>query len=401
MISVEMKQFRQAAQLAGQCVERRNTIPVLGALRARANGKLELSGTDLDMTVDVRVPCDKATSENHEFMLQNFRFLVKAVAAAGGSQVQLAPTADALGVVAGELAINIKPDIKLDDWPTHCGAVVAEEFAARLSAKHLRQIDRVRAAISAEETRYYLNGVYLHHVQDWTWRAVATDGHRLMVAELQLPDASGTLPAINRKTDWGKGVIIPRKAMRLALDALAKCDEVDFRAGRVTARNTIESTAPDRAGMPCVSFAGALKGMDYQLSTKCIDGTFPDYRKVIPTENPVGVTLKIARLRQAIEAVAHITDTRTPAIKLSFDKRGVVVGNVFGHGSISANFRVPADHNAPDGLTVGLNSQYLKDCLAALRGENVFLGMVDRACPILIRDPEDTEFFSVLMPMRV
>src|SRR3546814_9350166 len=105
------------------------------------------------------------------------------------------------------------------------------------------------AAVSTEETRYYLNGVYLHHVQDWTWRAVATDGHRLMIADLALPDATGVLPTIEGAKAWGDGIIIPRKAIRLAVAALGKCEDgVSFQAGGVPARNSIEGTAPARSG---------------------------------------------------------------------------------------------------------------------------------------------------------
>src|SRR3546814_5418756 len=94
MISGDSLQFRKAAALAGECVERRNTIPVLEALRARANGRLELSGTDLDMTVDVAIPCDKAAPEAQDFLIEDFRFVAKAVAAAGGGQVALSPGAN-------------------------------------------------------------------------------------------------------------------------------------------------------------------------------------------------------------------------------------------------------------------------------------------------------------------
>src|SRR3546814_10102185 len=94
-----------------------------------------------------------------------------------GGQVALSPGANglpgALSIQAGALAIQIKPECQVEDWPLHCGTIADEQFAAHLSPHHLRQIGRVMAAVSTEETRYYLNGVYMHHVQDWTWRAVA------------------------------------------------------------------------------------------------------------------------------------------------------------------------------------------------------------------------------------
>src|SRR3546814_86400 len=193
----------------------------------------------------------------------------------------------------------------------------------------------------------------------------------------------------------------------MAVAALGKCEDgVSFQAGGVPARNSIEGTAPARSGLPKVAFSGDVSGpgrtsIAYRLSTKCIDGTYPDYRKVIPAHQDISVTLSAAQMRQALEAVGRCGGTGTPAVRLIFDKQGVEVSSVFASRNIVATFRIPAEHDAPKDFSIGFNGNYLKDCLAALRGETVFLGMIDSAGPVMIRDPEDTEFAAVLMPMRV
>lgn len=400
MISVDSRQFRQAAALAAQCIEKRNTIPVLECMRVRANGKMELSGTDLDMQVDVALPCETAGKKNVDFLLGDNRFVLKALGAAGGKDVVLTPSDTALAISAGALAIDLKPESKIEDWPSI--ASPQEDFSARLSADHVRQLERVTAAMSDEETRYYLNGVYLHHEKDWTWRAVTTDGHRLMIAELSLPDAVGVLPAVSGAKDWSKGCIIPRKAIMVALAALRKCDDgIALRAGGMAASNAVDTTAPPSGGLPMVSFEGGLGELQYRLTTKCIDGTYPEYKRVVPSEHAFGVALPIARLRQAIDAVSWSSGCKRPAIRIAFFKDEIELSCAVGLDKGTARYRVAADHDAPKDFTIGFNGQYLRDCLGALRGETVFIGMTDSAGPAAVRDPEDTAFLSVLMPMRI
>lgn len=149
-----------------------------------------------------------------------------------------------------------------------------------------------------------------------------------------------------------------------------------------------------------VSFEADFGDMRYRLSTKCIDGTFPDYRKVVPGAPTIGLTVSIARLRQAIEAVSWSSGWKRPAIRIGFSTGEIELSTVAPE-SLTARYRIPAEHDAPKDFSIGFNGGYLRDCLTALRGDHVFFGMTDSAAPTVIRDPEDTAFLSVLMPMRV
>lgn len=396
MITVDSKQFRRAAQLASACIERRNTIPVLDAMRVRANGKLELSGTDLDMQIDVTLPCDKPGKGNVDFLIGDHRFVTKAIGAAGGSTVRFMPSDKGLGIAAGALSIDMEAGAHVDEWPNLLAA--HQGFTARLSVDHIRLIERTLAAMSIEETRYYLNGVYLHHEKDWTWRAVTTDGHRLMIAELSLPDATGELPSVGKS----QGIIIPRKAIQIAIAAMRKSDDgIVLQAGDRMGQNSVESTAPARSDLPLAQFGSFLDGMQYRLVTKCIDGTYPDYKRVVPADHAFGMTVPIARLRQAIDAVSFASGWQRPAIRIGFFKGEIELSIAHAAGKLTARYRMAAEHDAPKDFVIGFNGQYLRDCLGALRGDAAYFGMTDSAAPTVIRDPEDTAFLSVLMPMRV
>lgn len=389
MITAQIKDFRSAIALAGMAAERRNTIPILSALRCRANGKLEVAGTDLDMRMDVSIP--RESGESGEFVLADFQFIAKSLGASGEKAATFATADNGLSIVAGALSILVKSQMSADDWPANGGVIGGETFSATLSTDHLRQLARVVPAISTEETRYYLNGVYFHHLDGWNYRLVSTDGHRLMMADIALPDATGVL----------KGAIIPRKAVSVLLRALGKSrDPIRMIGGTGSKRNVVDSTAPDNPEATLVSFAGTKGNASLLLSTKLIDGTFPDYTRVIPKANEVKAVFQIADLRRAIEAVGH-PGSRVRALKLTFDKGTARFASHFADFSTDAGIEIPASHNARADFTIGFNGQYLQDILGSLEGDEVVLSMADSASPVLIQDPADTAFTAILMPMRV
>ena len=395
MIDVNARQFRDAVKMVGRCVERRNTIPILDSIKVAVNSKMEITGTDLDLTMQVALPCEPTAGYKRRegtFLIENFRYVNRAVSAAGGDTATFALGDSQYRVVAGDLSLAMKNQCAVQDWPVDQSAVMVSAWEASLSADQLAQIGRVSAAISTEETRYYLNGVYFHHLSEWTWRAVATDGHRLMYVDLQLPDAMG-------KTD---GVIIPRKALRVALETLkASKDGVALAIGDGRIVNREETTAPKPSALSRIRLTGAVGGLGIQLSTKTIDGTYPDYRRVIPHECPIRVLMPVQKLRQAIHAVSGAFG-KTPAIKLTLVRDGIEVRAAHAPEGGEAMFRCAAQHSgASDNFWIGFNGQYLLDCLNALRGTDVALGLTDSAGPAVIRDPADTVFGAVLMPMRV
>lgn len=399
-VSVDVKQFREAVALVGKCVERRNTVPILDAMRVSVNGKMEITGTDLDMVMAVSMPCEAFAGGKVKpatYLMEDHRYVAKAVGAAGGKVATFGHDKDGLAVEAGALSLAMPSNCAIDDWPADSSSVVERTFSAKLSAEQLMQIGRVMAAVSTEETRYYLNGVYFHHVEGWTWRAVATNGHVLMFVDLQLPDADASPDLKGTQA----GVIFPRKAIRIALESLGKSvDGVALEMGGGVRSNQESTTALVRPDAARITLQGEVGVLGIRLSTKSIDGTFPDYRRVIPSGWPITLLMPAAKLRQAINAVAH-TYGRTPAVKLVLTKDGMEVRAASQPKGLEAIFKCAAKHDAPEGFTIGFNGIYLLNCLAALKGPDVTIGLTDAAGPTVIRDPADTAFMSILMPMRV
>lgn len=396
MIEVSIKDFSKAVQIAGAAHDTRNTIPVLGAMKLRANGKLELQSTDLDMTATVAVPCQ--TAKEAEFLLTDPRAVVSAVGAAGGANVTFAATDSGFVASAGKLRRETSHGMPVEDWPENQAQIAERTFGATLSADTLRQIERVTAAISKEETRYYLNGINLKRLEDapnpWTYRFAATDGHRLMVVDVPLPDADGELAG---------DVILPRSFVQAVLTHLRKAEgPLRLELGLGVKRNSTSDTAPAPASITRVALAGRVGNADVHFASKVIDGKYPDYNRVIPTAGEKQALFPVAELRRAIQAVSSgRSELGAPAISLTFEAGGVVLGMAYGVTGVSASYRLDCEHNVPVGGGIGFKAAYLLDILNAVQGDETTFAFENEASPCLIRDTSDPAFVAVLMPMRL
>ena len=235
-----------------------------------------------------------------------------------------------------------------------------------------RLIDKTRFAISTEETRYYLNGIYLHTASSGkaqTLRAVATDGHRLAQVELPLPAGAAGMP----------GVIIPRKTVqelhRLLEDASAEIQ-------------VAVSPAKIRFGIGTVT-----------LTSKLIDGSFPDYGRVIPQGNDKELRVSNAEFTSAVDRVSTIASERGRAVKLNIasEKLTLSVNNPEGG---SATEEIVIDYKASP-LEIGFNARYLLDIASQLESDDVVFKLADPGSPTMVRDGADQSALYVLMPMRV
>jgi DNA polymerase-3 subunit beta len=241
-----------------------------------------------------------------------------------------------------------------------------------LPAATLRQIiDKTRFAISTEESRYYLNGIYLH-VSDEAQpvlKAAATDGHRLARVTVPRPDGAAGMP----------GVIIPRKCvaeLRKLLDELDGTVQVSLSESKI------------RFGL-----GNAV------LTSKLIDGTFPDYTRVIPTANDKLLKLDPRSLEEGVDRVSTIASERTRAVKLSLDRDRVTL-SVTSPENGTASEEVSADYGA-DGIEIGFNARYLLDILGQIEGDVMEVHLADAAAPTLLRENDKAPALYVLMPMRV
>jgi DNA polymerase-3 subunit beta len=370
-INVERGAFLKALGHVQSVVERRNTIPILSnVLIQAAKGKLTLTATDLDIEIVETIPSDvlrngAATAPAH--MLYD---IVRKMP--DGAQVQaelLSGDSGRLAVSAGTIHFELAC-LPQEDFPQVSAGNLPHKF--RLGASDLMaMIDKTRFAISTEETRFYLNGIYLHAVDDKTrtMRAVATDGHRLARYEFELPEGASGMP----------GVIVPRKTV------------AELRRLLDDAEGAIE------VGLSDTKIKFSFNGVD--LTSKLIDGSFPEYQRVIPTNNDKVLALDAREFSHAVDRVSTISADKTRAVKLNIDKDKVTL-SVVNPESGTATEELGANYSAGP-IEIGFNARYLLDITGQVEGKDVRFLLADSGSPTIIEDTEDGRTLYVLMPMRV
>jgi DNA polymerase-3 subunit beta len=347
-------------------VERRNTIPILSnvLLEAREDGSIRLMATDLDLQVDESVPANVtqpgATTISAHTLFDIVRKLPE------GSQVELTAAEGKMQVVAGRARFNLST-LPRDDFPVIAEGELPTRF--ELPAATLRQIiEKTRFAISTEETRYYLMGIFLH-VIDEQMRAAATDGHRLARVTVPKPDGADGMP----------DVIIPRKAVAELYRLLEELD------------GTVEiSLSPTKIRF---GLGSAI------LTSKLIDGTFPDYNRVIPTGNDKLLKLDPKSFSAGVDRVSTIASEKTRAVKISVERDKVTLSVTSPENGVATE-ELAADYGS-DGIEIGFNARYLLDILGEIDGDTVEVHLADAAAPTLLRENDKSNALYVLMPMRV
>ena len=289
-----------------------------------------------------------------------------------GSQVVLESSSDraVLAIRAGRSRFTLQT-LPESDFPDLAAGDMTHKFT--LAAADLKRlIDKTQFAISTEETRYYLNGIYLHTAgsgKSPTLRAVATDGHRLAQAELPLPAGATGMP----------GVIVPRKTV-IEMQRLIEDSDAEISVALSSAK---------------IRFSIG----DVVLTSKLIDGTFPDYARVIPAGNDKDLVVEKKDFEAAVDRVSTVSSERGRAVKLSLSP-GKLVLSVTNPDSGSATEELEVEYDS-DPLDIGFNSRYLLDITAQLDGEVAVLKLADPGSPTLIQDKEARGSLYVLMPMRV
>ena len=352
-------------------VERRNTIPILSnvLLDASDGGTLKVMATDLDLQVVENIAAASVESAGAITVSAHLLFDI-ARKLQEGSQVSLETAENRMTVKAGRSRFSL-PTLPRDDFPVIVEGDLPTSF--ELPAKTLAElIDRTRFAISTEETRYYLNGIFFH-VADEVLKAAATDGHRLARYTLTRPEGAEGMP----------DVIVPRKCVgelrKLLEEVLDTNVLLDLSASKV--RFTL----------------GGEHGV--VLTSKLIDGTFPDYSRVIPTANDKLLKLDPRSFYEGVDRVATIATEKTRAVKMALETDRVTL-SVTSPDNGTAAEELPADYTA-QGFEIGFNANYLKDILSQIDGDTVELHLADAGAPTLIRKDDKSPALYVLMPMRV
>jgi len=354
-------------------VEKRNTIPILANVKIEARDtRLTLTATDMEIAVVEDVPATSLTDGACTAPAATLYEIVRKLPEAAEVTLEH-PGGDAqLTLRAGRYATSLVV-LPTDDFPAMTTGVLPHRFT--LTALSLRGlIDRTRFAISTEETRYYLNGIYLHATESEgtkVLRAVATDGHRLARVEEPVPEGAERMP----------GVIVPRKTVAELRKLL---DEVS---------GDVDVALSDT----CIQF----KVGTVLLTSKLIDGTFPEYERVIPHDNDKLLRVGKKDFAEAVARVSAISQERSRPVKLAVQRNQLVISAASpDQGTATEELDGERVTYAATPLEIGFQARYLNDITDQISGDVEFL-FSDGSAPTVVRDAADLSALYVLMPMRV
>ncbi|WP_371038877.1 DNA polymerase III subunit beta [Rhodosalinus sp. FB01] len=369
-ISIERGTLLKAVSQAQSVVERRNTIPILGNVLIEAEGdEAKFRATDLDIEVVDRAAAQVQRPGATTVSAVTLHEIVRKLP--DGALVTLSDdgASGRLEVEAGRSRFSLAT-LPKEDFPVMASSEYTANFAA--PAPVLRRLfDKSKFAISTEETRYYLNGVYMHVAEGEdgpVLRCVATDGHRLARIDAPLPDGAEETP----------GVIVPRKTggeLRKLLD-----DDAEIAVS--VSETQVRFATPD-----------------ITLTSKVIDGTFPDYARVIPQGNTRRLEVDAAEFAQAVDRVATVSSERSRAVKLQLDEDRLVLSvNAPDSGAAEEELSVAY---GDERLEIGFNAKYLLEIASQVDRENAVFMFNSSGDPTLMREGDDSSAIYVVMPMRV
>jgi len=350
-------------------VERRGTIPILANVRLDADKGLSLTATDMDIAIVEKVAAEVSEKGSTTVPAHMFYEIIRKLP--DGSNIQLSQSDRAkLTIVAGQSKFSLA-SLPVDDFPVMAEGELGHKFSIT-PAECKALLEKTRFAISTEETRYYLNGIYLHAANSQgaaVLRAVATDGHRLARMEVALPAGAEQIP----------GVIIPRKTV----GELYKLVE---QGGEKVEISLSESKIRFELG-------GAV------LVSKLIDGTFPDYERVIPTGNDKVMEVDGKEFARAVDRVSVITSEKSRGIKLALSGSKITLSASSAEQGTAIE-ELSVSYGA-DAVEIGFNSRYLLDMMSQVEGDTAQFVFADSNSPTIVRDPSDVGALYVIMPMRV
>ena len=370
-ISIERAALLKAVSQAQSVVERRNTIPILANVLIEAEGAdVMFRATDLDIEVVDKAPAQVERAGATTVSATTLHEIVRKLP--DGALVTL--TADAaagrLTVEAGRSNFSLAT-LPKEDFPVMASSEYASNFSID-AAKLRRLFDKSKFAISTEETRYYLNGVYMHvstGEDGKVLRCVATDGHRLARIDTDLPAGAEEMP----------GVIVPRKTVGELRKLL---DDDEMKIAVSVSETKVRFATPD-----------------ITLTSKVIDGTFPDYTRVIPQGNTRKLEVDASDFARAVDRVATVSSERSRAVKLQLDEDRLIL-SVNAPDSGAAEEELAVSYN-DERLEIGFNAKYLLEIASQVDRENAVFMFNSSGDPTLMREGNDMSAVYVVMPMRV
>lgn len=347
-LTISRADLARTLAAVSKVVEHRNTIPILAnVLLSADNGQLAVTGTDLDISYSASAPADGELSTTVDA-----KRLSDIARRLSGDVVTLDTKDDKLVVKSGRSRFTL-PTLPVGDFPHLDAGDLGEPFQLDFA----QLVAPVKFAISSEQTRFYLCGVHLHNTTEGGIRAVATDGHRLA------HNTASGMPQI-------PAVIIPAKTVGIVPAGLVDVS-LSSRMCRFATADTI-------------------------IVSKLIDGTFPDYQRVIPRDNTNVVTVDRKEIASAVARVSTIESNRGRAAKFTVAGDNIAVDASGDDGS--AHEDVEAEY-AGEPIEIGFNTAYIADVLDAASGDEVRVSLADSQTPAIFQGKGD--WLGLVMPVRV
>lgn len=370
-ISIERAELLKAMGWAQSVVERRASIPILGNVLIEADGaRVSFRSTDLDVEAIAAAPAVVEAAGVVTVPAHMLHEIARKLP--DGVMVAMAASEDTgrLDVRAGRSRFTLAT-LPPEDFPILANGDYASTFTCS-AAVLARLFGKSKFAMSTEETRYYLKGVFLHEAQgpdeSPVLRAVATDGHRLARIDAPLPDGARGMPS----------VIVPRKSV-LGLSKM------------------LEGGAPITVAVSETKVRFATAG--FTLTSKVVDGVFPDYARVIPAANTRRLEVDAAEFVEAVDRAATVSSERAQAVKLTLAADRLIV-SVGAPDASAAEEDLAVAYDA-EPLDIGINAKYLLTLVAQVESENAVFLFGSPGDPVLMRDGPDESATYVVMPMRV
>lgn len=347
-------------------VEKKNTIPVLQNIKLEVKDDIVvLSATDMDISVTTSFACDMKNSGTTTVLAQMFLDIVRKIPE-NAPIIITQDNASILQIKSGKSKYNL-PCISAEEFPNIAEGELGEEFTVN-SAKLVEMIDKTRFAISNDETRYYLNGLFLQGMKrdsGFELRCVATDGHRL------------ALSFMDSKISTPFGIIIPRKSVAEIRRIIDGIEEVKISVSRIKIKVV----------------AGQAT-----LVSKLIDGEFPDYEKVLPKNNSRIAVINKKEFFDALDRVSTVATDKHRSIKLLLEngKMNLQVSTndgSFAYEELEVNY-------LEEKIEAGFNSRYLMDVVGQVDGNEVLMRFRDGNSPALVEAKGMNSVF-VIMPVRI
>ncbi|MDB4184164.1 DNA polymerase III subunit beta [Alphaproteobacteria bacterium] len=349
-------------------VDSRSTISILSNLYIKCeNNQIEIRSTDMDISIKEFVSAD--STKNGEATV-NARIFTDIIRKTKKNTIIKFKNEGNRLTINSENSVFELNSLSAEEFPKF--VPLDKENSFELNVEQIKKIfTKTKFAISSEETRYYLNGVYFHTVKSDEkniLKAVATDGHRLAKTELVISSSIEI-----------EGIILPRKFI-LQLDKILG----DFE-GKIK--------------IVCSETQVSFEADNFVIISKLIDGKFPDYEKVIPISNDKFLEVESEPFFNAIDRISTVNQDKTPTVKLAFDNNSIKI-MASSTESNKGDEEVPANYTSSP-LEILFNSKYLLDLRDVLESQNINLELLNQSSPVIVKDPDDQKSVYILMPMRV